>query len=204
MLTHWIIFLGKKTKYKIFYHILYFVFTLIKERNFTEMKVAFLDRDGTIIKDYPDQEWKNKITPEFFPKAIATLKYLQKLDYQLIIITNQYLVDEKIITQADYEAFQEKFMQELLINNVKILKVYYAPAARQANHIMTKPNPGMINQSLEDFPEIDLQNSFIVGDSQADIGLAQNVGLPIFSIDQVSTYEKSTQINALSDLISRL
>ena len=95
-------------------------------------------------------------------------------------------------------------MQELLINNVKILKVYYAPAARQANHIMTKPNPGMINQSLEDFPEIDLQNSFIVGDSQADIGLAQNVGLPIFSIDQVSTYEKSTQINALSDLISRL
>ena len=23
------------------------------------MKVAFLDRDGTIIKDYPDREWAN-------------------------------------------------------------------------------------------------------------------------------------------------
>jgi histidinol-phosphate phosphatase family domain/HAD-superfamily hydrolase, subfamily IIIA len=168
------------------------------------MKVAFLDRDGTIIKDYPDQEWKNKITPEFFPKAIATLKHLQKLGYQLIIITNQYLIDEKIITQADYEAFQEKFMQELLINNVKILKVYYAPAARQVNHIMTKPNPGMINQALEDFPEIDLKNSFIVGDSQVDIALAQNVGLPIFAIAQANTYEKCTQINTLSDLISQL
>ncbi len=29
------------------------------------MKIAFLDRDGTIIKDYPDREWANIKTPEF-------------------------------------------------------------------------------------------------------------------------------------------
>lgn len=28
------------------------------------MKVAFLDRDGTINKDYPDDDWRNVLVPE--------------------------------------------------------------------------------------------------------------------------------------------
>ena len=33
------------------------------------MKVAFLDRDGTIVRDYPDDEWKRKTVPEVLDGA---------------------------------------------------------------------------------------------------------------------------------------
>lgn len=38
------------------------------------MRVAFLDRDGTIIKDYRDEEWRNIQKPDFFDGSIKILK----------------------------------------------------------------------------------------------------------------------------------
>lgn len=39
-----------------------------------KIKVAFLDRDGTITKEYEDDEWKNKTNPEFLQGTIQALK----------------------------------------------------------------------------------------------------------------------------------
>ncbi|KIL45467.1 hypothetical protein [Jeotgalibacillus soli] len=36
------------------------------------MKVAFFDRDGTIIADYPDHEWSEVKHPVFIDGAIPT------------------------------------------------------------------------------------------------------------------------------------
>ena len=55
------------------------------------MNVAFLDRDGTIIKDYPDKDWANVKYPEFLEGSIKTLKYIKSKNFETIIITNQYL-----------------------------------------------------------------------------------------------------------------
>ena len=44
------------------------------------MKVAFLDRDGTIVKDYEDSTWSRITKPEFIGGSISTLKKLQTLD----------------------------------------------------------------------------------------------------------------------------
>lgn len=38
------------------------------------MKTAFLDRDGTIIKDYPDIVWKNIIFTKFLDSSILICK----------------------------------------------------------------------------------------------------------------------------------
>ena len=34
------------------------------------LKIAFLDRDGTIIKDYPDEKWREIKEPEFLEGSI--------------------------------------------------------------------------------------------------------------------------------------
>ena len=68
------------------------------------MKTAFLDRDGTINRDYPDVEWKGKTEPELIDGAMEGLRFLQDQGYALIMITNQYLIDEGIITFADSSA----------------------------------------------------------------------------------------------------
>ena len=38
------------------------------------MKIAFLDRDGTINKDYPDNDWKYINSPEILLGNIDGLK----------------------------------------------------------------------------------------------------------------------------------
>lgn len=53
------------------------------------MKIAFLDRDGTIIKDYPDQLWSQISEPEFLPHSIESLQKIIHKGFQIIIITNQ-------------------------------------------------------------------------------------------------------------------
>ena len=56
------------------------------------MKVAFLDRDGTIVRDYPDDEWKRKTVPEVLDGAIEGMQLLNQLGYAIIIVTNQYII----------------------------------------------------------------------------------------------------------------
>ena len=157
------------------------------------MKVAFLDRDGTIIKDYPDREWANIKIPEFLEGSIEALKYIQNKGFEIIIITNQYLIGEKIITLKDYQSFNDLFLKILKRNGVDILDVFYCPHARIENCKCIKPNPGLIKQALHKYPDIDLKESFYVGDSLCDMQLAKSFNLTFYGINLPC----ETQINAL-------
>lgn len=50
------------------------------------LKIAFLDRDGTLIKDYPDEKWREIKEPEFLEGSIEGLKRLKEMGYDFIII----------------------------------------------------------------------------------------------------------------------
>ena len=104
------------------------------------MNVAFLDRDGTIIKDYPDKDWANVKYPEFLEGSIKTLKYIKSKNFETIIITNQYLIGEGIITLEEYMKFNNLFLKILNGNDVNILDVFYCPHARNQNCNCRKPN----------------------------------------------------------------
>ncbi|MDX8047161.1 hypothetical protein SH601_14310 [Gracilibacillus sp. S3-1-1] len=67
------------------------------------MNIAFFDRDGTIIEDYPDHEWTFKKHPVFINGAIDTLQKVVNEGYQIIIVTNQYIINEGYITWEEYQ-----------------------------------------------------------------------------------------------------
>ena len=69
------------------------------------MKVAFLDRDGTINRDYPDDIWIRIQYPEILPGAIQGMKCLKEKGYEIIIVTNQYIIGERIISIEQYYEF---------------------------------------------------------------------------------------------------
>ena len=160
------------------------------------MKVAFLDRDGTIVRDYPDREWVNIKTPEFLEGSIETLKHIKNKGFEIIIITNQYLIGEKIITLEDYQSFNDLFLKTLKRNGVDILDVFYCPHARSENCKCIKPNPGLINQALHKYPDIDLKESFYVGDSLCDMQLAKSFNLMFYGINLPC----KNQVNALNQV----
>ncbi|SDY12486.1 D-glycero-D-manno-heptose 1,7-bisphosphate phosphatase [Evansella caseinilytica] len=146
------------------------------------MKIAFLDRDGTIIKDYPDERWTAIHSPEFVKGAVNTLKTVISKDYEIIIITNQYIIHEGFITFGQYEEVTAKMLKELTKQQVQVLDIFYCPHGRNEGCDCLKPRDGMIRMALEKYPEINLKESFIVGDSRADVELAANLNIRGFGI----------------------
>ena len=51
-----------------------------------KIKVAFLDRDGTINKEYDDEGWINRTHPEILEGSIEGLQQMQKLGYKTFSI----------------------------------------------------------------------------------------------------------------------
>lgn len=145
------------------------------------MKVAFVDRDGTIVKDYPDEEWRGRIRPEILDGSISGLQYLQARGYRIIIITNQYIIGEGYITENEYEDFTRELLRILKENDVGILDIFHCPHARGQSCSCCKPSPGLILQAIRKYP-IDLKSSIFIGDSVADKEIAQYFDLPFYGI----------------------
>lgn len=146
------------------------------------MKIAFLDRDGTIIEDYKDEEWRDIEKPVFLEGTIKALKQLRQKGYKIIIVTNQYLINDEIITLKQYKSFNQKFLDVLSANKIDIQDVFFCPHSRKEKCNCFKPKPGLIHQALAKYPNIDMKNSFIVGDSDSDIELGSYFGLKSFGI----------------------
>ena len=155
--------------------------------------IAFIDRDGTISKEYSDNEWRNITTPILLNGTIEGLKKIIDGGYEIIILTNQNLISDGIITEEQFKKYNDKLIQILSQNGISILKTYYCPHNDDDNCNCKKPKTGMIDVALEDF-NIDIKNSFYIGDSYSDYKLAKKFNLKFYGIkgknnDDIFKYE---------------
>jgi D-glycero-D-manno-heptose 1,7-bisphosphate phosphatase len=146
------------------------------------MKAAFFDRDGTLIRDYPDEEWKHKAEPEFFDDSLSALKKMRSIGYEIIIVTNQHIINGGIISIEEYHRFTERLTSILSDNGVDVLDIFFCPHTREENCNCRKPKPGMIEEALRMYPSIDLSQSFMAGDSVSDMELAARFGLKFWGL----------------------
>ena len=168
------------------------------------MKIAFFDRDGTISLDYPDDEWSHIDTPILMPYAIEAMQHVIKIGYKIVILTNQYIIGEGFITQEQYESYNKKLLSLLKEKDIDILDVFYCPHKRADNCTCCKPRTGMIDNALKKHPQIDLADSFIVGDSLCDMQLAKNMNIKSYGIKQDFAYKKHQKIENLKELKEKL
>jgi D-sedoheptulose 7-phosphate isomerase len=143
---------------------------LIEEALFPSKRVAcFLDRDGTINID---KGYVYKIEDlELIPGVIEALKLLQK-KYLLIVVTNQSGVERGYYTKEDVEKFHRYLYYILSKEGVYIDDFYYCPYLEGE---CRKPNPGMLLEAAKDW-NIDLKNSYMIGDKTSDIEAGKNAG----------------------------
>ncbi len=165
------------------------------------MKIAFLDRDGTIVSEYPDEVWPTISVPEFLPGAIEALTAFRRKGYEIIIVTNQYLIGEGLITPQQYDLFTARMLDALSKHDIQVLDIFYCPHRRDSGCACLKPKPGMIEAALKRHPSINLSHSFLAGDSPCDVELAEQVGLRAFSIGFESGLGGVTKVASLRDVV---
>jgi D-glycero-D-manno-heptose 1,7-bisphosphate phosphatase len=139
------------------------------------MRAIFLDRDGTLILDPPDFRVDSIVDVHVFPEALKAFKLLAALDYAVIEITNQAGIAEGRITQAEFEQINGMVLDVLESTGIKVLKTYMCPHNPEDNCACRKPKPTMILQAAKDY-EIDLAQSWMIGDRESDIMAGVNAG----------------------------
>jgi D-glycero-D-manno-heptose 1,7-bisphosphate phosphatase len=167
------------------------------------LKVAFFDRDGTIIEDYPDQKWTYITNPVFLADSIQTLQSVYQRGYEIIIITNQYLINEGYISLEQYNDITTKMLFEFLCHNIKVLDVFHCPHRRDEGCDCIKPHTGMIRKAIMKYPNINTEQSFMIGDSIVDVELAINMKIKGFGIGvgSSSDVENIYELDKLKDLL---
>ncbi len=134
-------------------------------------KAIFLDRDGTLVKDHGYVHKR-----EDFALLNNVIEGLQLLhEYRLFIVTNQSGISRGKFTQKDMQEFNDHLVEELKEHHIHIEEVYFCPHSPQEGCQCRKPSTGMIRQASEKF-DIDLKNSYVIGDHATDIELAKNAG----------------------------
>lgn len=165
------------------------------------MKVAFLDRDGTIIEDYLDEEWRDIKVPVFLKGAFQTLKRLRELDYEIIILTNQYIINQGVISMEQYLEFTRLFKNILLDNGIEVKDIFYCPHTKNENCNCFKPKTGLFEQAVLKYPDIIKEESLLVGDSLCDIELGIKIGIKTFGINIKLNQFEYIEIESLEELL---
>jgi len=136
-------------------------------------KAILLDRDGTLIQDYPYNCDPNRIV--LLPGVIAGLKFLLRNEFLLFVVTNQSGINRGLFSLKAMEQFHHTLDGLFRGHGIKISQWYHCPHLPSENCRCRKPEPGLAIQARREF-NIDAEQSFVFGDKTSDVGLAQSFG----------------------------
>ena len=143
-------------------------------------KAVFLDKDGTLIKNVHYNVDVNLI--ELLPEVGEGLQMLQQAGFALIIISNQPGVALGYFEEAALEKVFTTMQKLLKTHGVHLDGFYYCPhhtegpaTAYVKECYCKKPLPGLILNAAADH-QIDIKNSWMVGDILHDIETGKRAG----------------------------
>jgi len=137
-------------------------------------KVVFLDRDGVINCDSPNYI-KNCDEFEFLPGSLEAIKNLTLNGFNIIVITNQSVINRKMVTLDELEKIFSKMKTDIATIKGKITDIFFCPHLPSDNCQCRKPKIGLIKMAEKKY-KINLSNTVMVGDSAKDIECARNAG----------------------------
>ncbi len=135
---------------------------------------VFLDRDGTLIDELEYLGDPDKVV--LYPGVHDALINLNKAGYLLIVVTNQSGVARGYFTLEDALAVNYKMVRMLADLGAKIHGIYFCPHLPDDGCPCRKPAPGMVQKAETDF-NVDLANSWIIGDTDKDVLLGPEAGV---------------------------
>lgn len=143
-------------------------------------QAVFVDRDNTLMDDpgYLADPGEVKL----LPGVELAIKSLRQAGFMIVVVTNQSGVARGLLSEETLEKIHAALREQLAEKGATLDAIFYCPYhpdgsvekyARQSD--LRKPAPGMLIKAAEQL-DIDLANSWMVGDSSRDIGAGQRAG----------------------------
>ncbi|MFN8240807.1 MAG: bifunctional histidinol-phosphatase/imidazoleglycerol-phosphate dehydratase HisB [Bacteroidales bacterium] len=138
-------------------------------------KVLFIDRDGTLIKEPPDEQVDSFEKLEFLPGVITALSRISRYtDYELVIVTNQDGLGTESFPEKDFWPVQNLMLSVFAAEGIKFSEVFIDRTREEEKAPTRKPGTAMLVKYLA--TGVDLGSSWVIGDRLTDVKLAGNLG----------------------------
>ena len=175
-------------------------------------KAVFLDRDGVLIEDV---HYLSRVEDVKFLSGIPdAIKQINQLGYLAILITNQSVVARGQCSEENLHKIHEYMLNYLNQAGARLDAIYYCPHHPdfEYNSVSVcdcrKPGTLLVDKAVERF-NIDVNQSFFVGDKESDIQCGVNAGLTTVGVKTgygcvCKTYIPNFHVNDLTEFCSLL
>jgi len=147
----------------------------------------FLDRDGVINKKLEQMYVTNFDEFVFIKNSDIAIRKLHKIFKRILIVTNQQGIGKGIMTEDDLNLLHLQMQKKLSVDFDLIDKIYFCPCLEVDNCNCRKPKTGMLENAKLDFPDMKIEDSFLVGDSDSDIIAGKKFGLSTIKVSSAFT-----------------
>lgn len=184
---------------------------LVQAKNLkNKQKAIFLDRDGTInkymnfLQDIDDFELLDEVA--------EAIRKINASGYLAIVVTNQPVIARGEVTVSQLQEIHNKMETLLGLEGAYLDAIYYCPhhphkgyageiPALKIDCDCRKPKPGMLLKAAVDF-NIDLAQSFMVGDGENDVKAGLAAGCRSILINGEGTDTRSGDFGQMDTLNS--
>jgi D-glycero-D-manno-heptose 1,7-bisphosphate phosphatase len=169
-------------------------------------RAIFFDRDGVINARILGGYVRHWNEFELLPDVIETLREVKRRGYLAIIITNQRGVGMGMMSEPDLHAIHEELQRAMEREaGVRFDDIFFCTDADKSS-TRRKPSPAMLLEAAEKW-NIDLANSWMIGDSMSDIEAGTRAGTKTaYLVTQHSAHDRSSaeEIPKATKIIHRL
>lgn len=185
----------------------------VKSKNLiNKQRAVFLDRDGTInkyvgfLRDINDFELLDGVTD--------AVRKINALGYLAIVVTNQPVIARGEVDFDELQQIHNKMETLLGEDGAYLDAIYFCPHHPHRGYDgertelkiecdCRKPKPGMLLQAAKDF-NIDMENSWMIGDGENDILAGKNAGCRTALIEtEDKAYGQDVNVVSLKDFVDR-
>ena len=140
------------------------------------LKLLFVDRDGCLIEEPPDEQIDSLDKFRLLPEVIPALRRFVAAGYELVMVSNQDGLGTERFPLADFEPPQRLLLEILETQGVRFREILIDRHFPDEPNETRKPKIGMALHYLRD-GLIDREHSLMVGDRETDLQFAQNLGV---------------------------
>lgn len=144
-------------------------------------KLLFVDRDGCLIVEPPDEQIDDFEKFDLMPGVIAALQRCVAAGYELVMVTNQDGLGSASFPEADFRGPQELLLRILASQGIHFREVLVDRSFEHQNRDTRKPGTGMLRHYLSD-DGWSRAESAVIGDRTTDMLLADNLGVRGFRV----------------------
>lgn len=141
------------------------------------MSTLFLDRDGVINVRIPGAYVTSPAEFVPAPGLAEAIRLLSEKFDLIIVVTNQQGIGKGLMGELALADIHQKMLQVATAEGGRIDKVYHCPHLKEEGCACRKPATGMAWRALENFPELNLEDAWMVGDSHSDMEFAERLGI---------------------------